>query len=250
MLGQAYVEYALAGGEYVLPLLIPVLCMRSMAEDRRNKTDMFYLSLPIKTSAVVLGKYFALLTVFALPCALIATYPVLLGMYGDVNFGGAYATILTFFLLGAALIAVCQFLSSLTDNLVVAAVLGVLGSLLLFALPVLGYILPTSAIVSFVGLLILFALGSAGIYYATRSSLASLAAAALLIVPASLLYILASEIFEGLLPSLLTLAGPFSHFENVANLSIFSIPSLVLLLSYVVFFVFLTVRSADKKRWA
>jgi ABC-2 type transport system permease protein len=159
LLGKAPdIEYALLLGEYVLPLMIPVLCMRSMAEDRRNKTDMFYLSLPMKTSAVVLGKYFALLTVFALPCAVIALYPLVLGLFGTVNFAGGYSSLLFFFLLGASLMAVCQFLSSLTDNLVVAAVLGVLGCLVLYALPILAYLLPDTALVSFIGFLVLAAL--------------------------------------------------------------------------------------------
>ena len=250
MAGQPSIEYALLGGEYVLPLLIPVLCMRSMAEDRRNKTDMFYLSLPMKTSAVVLGKYFALLTVFALPCGVIATYPLVLGAFGNVNFLGAYASLLFFFLLGAALIAVCQFLSALTDNLVVAAVLGVIGSLVLFALPILGYVLPEAAVVSFAGLLVLYALAAGITYLATRNSILTVIVAALLIIPTSVAYLLIPELFAGLLPALLVFFGPFGHFENAAAVGIFNVSSLVLLLSYALFFVVLTVRAADKKRWA
>ena len=192
--GAPFIEYALLTGEYALILLSPVLCMRSMAEDRRNKTDMFYLSLPLKTSSVVLGKYFALLSVFALPCAVIAVYPVLLGMFGDVNFAGAYSAVFFFFLLGAALIAVCQFTSALTDNLVVAAVLGAVALLVLLALPLLEAIIPAMGVLSFV--------------------------------------------------------CPFVHFEEAATYGLFNIRSLILLLSYPVFFVFLTVRTADKKRWA
>ena len=84
--GVPYLEYALLGSKYVLFLMIPILCMRSMAEDRRNKTDMFYLSLPLRTRSVVVGKYLALLTVYAIPCAVIAVYPVLLRVFGVVNF--------------------------------------------------------------------------------------------------------------------------------------------------------------------
>ena len=248
--GAPNIEYALLDSEYVLLLMIPILCMRSMAEDKRNKTDMFYLSLPMKTSAVVLGKYFALLTVYAIPCAVIAAYPVLLGMFGTVNFLGAYSALLYFFLLGAALIAVCQFLSSLTDNLVVAAVLGVLGSLVLFALPILGYLLPDTAVLSLIGFLVL-ALVVVGIaYLATRSLTVTLIAAAILIIPTVMLYILAGGAFDGLFPALLEWVAPFVHFENAANYGLFSVPSVILLLSYPVFFAFLTVRSADRKRWA
>ena len=248
--GAPYIEYAILDSEYALLLLIPVLCMRSMAEDRRNRTDMFYLSLPMKTSSVVLGKYFALLTVYALPCAVVAIYPVLLGMFGTVNFAGAYSALLFFFLLGAALIAVCQFMSALTDNLVVAAVLGVVAALVLYALPILGYVLPGDAVISFVGV-ILLALLAAGIAYGvTRSTTVTVVVAALLVIPASVCYILSANLFTGLIPSLLTWVAPFTHFENAATYGLFSIPSMILLLSYPVFFIFLTVQSADKKRWA
>ena len=198
LVGAPNIEYALLDSEYVLLLMIPILCMRSMAEDKRNKTDMFYLTLPLKTSAVVLGKYFALLTVYAIHCAVMALYPIILGMYGTVNFLGAYTALLFFFLLGAALIAVCQFLSGITDNLVVSAVLGVLGMLFLYALIILAYLLPTGWIIS--------------------------------------------DVLEWL--------SPFLHFENAATYGLLNLPSVLLLLSYPVFFLLLTVLSADKKRWA
>lgn len=251
LLGKAPdIEYALLLGEYVLPLMIPVLCMRSMAEDRRNKTDMFYLSLPMKTSAVVLGKYFALLTVFALPCAVIALYPLVLGLFGTVNFAGGYSSLLFFFLLGASLMAVCQFLSSLTDNLVVAAVLGVLGCLVLYALPILAYLLPDTALVSFIGFLVLAALAVGIAYLTTRSMTVAVVTAALLVIPLSLLYILSGASMAGTFPAVLEYAAPFLHFENASTYGWFSLSSVLLLLSYPVFFLFATVWSADRKRWA
>ena len=194
--GMPEFELTLSASQYALLLLIPILCMRSMAEDRHNKTDMFYLSLPMKTSSVVLGKYFAMLTVYAIPCVILCVYPLVLGAFGPVNYLVAYLSILLYLILGAALIAVCQFLSSLTDNLVIAAVLGVLA-----------------------------------------------------VVPLSVVYILSRGSFENLFPSLLQLLSPFAHFATFCQFGTFSVPSLILLLSYPVLFVFLTVQSADKKRW-
>lgn len=248
--GYPNIEYALLDGEYVLMLMIPILCMRSMAEDRRNKTDMFYLSLPVQTSSVVLGKYFALLTVYAIPCGVIAVYPLILSAFGEVNFLGGYISLLFFFLLGAALIAVCQFLSSLTDNLVVAAVLGVVGCLILYALPMLTYIIPDSALASFVGFVIVAVLVAGIAFLVTRNLNVTAIAGAALVVPLSALYMIFGKKFAGLFPAVLENIAPFLHFEKVSNYGLFSIPSLILLLSYPVFFVFLTVQSADKKRWA
>ena len=249
--GYPDIEYALMDSEYALLLLIPILCMRSMAEDKRNKTDMFYLSLPMPTSSVVLGKYFALLTVYAIPCAVICVYPLVLGMFGDVNFLSAYVSILFFFLLGAALIAVCQFLSSLTDNLVVAAVLGIVGCLILFALPMLTYyVLPQTALASFIGFVVVAALVAGIAYLVTRNITVTTIVGAVLIIPLSVLYMIFGKRFAGVFPAVLEYVSPFMHFDEVGTYDLFSIPSLVLLLSYAVFFVFLTVQSADKKRWA
>ncbi len=244
------IEYALFYGRYVLLVMIPVLCMRSMAEDRRNKTDMFYLSLPIKTSAVVAGKYLALLAVYAIPMAVMALYPLLLALFGTVNWGGSYTSLLFFFLIGAGMIAVCQFLSSLTDNLVVAAVLGIAVSAVLCFVPLLSSVLPDAPILSFIGLAVLAVLAAGICYLVTRSFDIAAIVAAVLIVPLSVCYILFAERFAGVLPAVLTFVSPFYHFEEISQYGVLNLSSLILLLSYPVFFVSLTVRSADKKRWA
>ena len=247
--GMPEFELTLSGSQYALLLLIPILCMRSMAEDRHNKTDMFYLSLPMKTSSVVLGKYFAMLTVYAIPCVILCLYPLLLGTFGTVNYLTAYLAILLYLILGAALIAVCQFMSSLTDNLVIAAVLGVVVSALLLFAPDLAYRLPDTAIVSFVGFVVLALLLAVVAFFATRNLNVTAITAAAVVVPLSVIYILAQEPFKGLFPATLEFVSPFAHFATFCQFGTFSVQSLILLLSYPVLFVFLTVQSADKKRW-
>lgn len=253
IMGSPNFEYALIQVEYVLLVMIPVLCMRSMAEDRRNKTDMFYLSLPLKTSSVVLGKYLALLTVYAIPCAVLCVYPLLLGLFGTVNYLSAYVSILAFFLLGAALIAVCQFMSSLTDNLVVSAVLGVAAMLVLYFLPMLGVLVSAiskTALSSFIALVVVAVAVAAVAWLVTRNLNITAITAAALIVPLSVVYIFFTEKFAGLFPSMLDAVSLFIGFENISGYAILNLGDVALFLSYTVFFVFLTVQSADKKRWA
>ena len=248
--GYPNFEYALSDSQYALMILIPILCMRSMAEDKHNKTDMFYLSLPMSTTSVVLGKYFAMLTVLAIPCAALCVYPLILGLLGEVNMAVAYLAVLQFFLLGAALIAVCQFTSSLSDNLVVAAVLGVVSTALLLFAPMLAYnVLPISPMASFIGLVVLALLLGGVAFLATRNLNVTAITCAVAVVPLCVVYILAKEAFEGLLADLLYFVSPFIHFATFCEFGTLSVPSLILLLSYPVFFVFLTVQSADKKCW-
>ena len=247
--GMPEFELTLSASQYALLLLIPILCMRSMAEDRHNKTDMFYLSLPMKTASVVLGKYFAMLTVYAIPCVILCVYPPVLGAFGPVNYLVAYLSILLYLILGAALIAVCQFLSSLTDNLVIAAVLGVLAVAVLLFAPFLSYVIPLTAIASFIGFVVLALLLAGVAFLATHNLNVTAITGAVAVVPLSVVYILSRSSFEGLFPSLLRFISPFAHFATFCQFGTFSVQSLILLLSYPVLFVFLTVQSADKKRW-
>jgi ABC-2 type transport system permease protein len=122
-IGQyASYEYALSNLMIVLLLIIPILTMRSMSEDRRAKTDMLLYSLPVSSAEVILGKYFAMIAVWGIACLGMGATPIILGMYGAVNFASAYGALLGFFLLGAALIAVCTFVSSLTESQLSAAI--------------------------------------------------------------------------------------------------------------------------------
>ena len=248
--GYPNFEYALSNSLYALMVLVPILAMRSMAEDKHNKTDMFYLSLPMQTSSVVLGKYFAMLTVLAIPCVVLGVYPPLLGLLGEVNMGMAYLALLQFFLLGAALLALCQFTSSLSENLVVVAVIGVGATAALLFLPFLaGSILPATPMVSFIGLVVLALLAGGVAFLTTRNLNVTAITCAALVVPLSVVYILAKDVFNNLLADLLYFVSPFIHFATFCEYGTLSIPSLILLLSYPVFFIFLTVQSADKKRW-
>ena len=248
--GYTQFEYALSDSQYALMVLIPILAMRSMAEDKHNKMDMFYLSLPMKTSSVVLGKYFALLTILALPCVALCIYPPLLSLMGEVHMGMAYLSLLQFFLLGAALLAVCQFTSSLSDNLVVAAVLGVAASALLLFVPLLiNRVFPATAMASFIGLVVLALLLACVAFLVTRNLTVAVITCAAGVLPLSVLYILIRDIFAGLLPTVVYSVSPFVHFATFCNYGTLSIPSLLLYLSYPVLFIFLTVQSADKKRW-
>ena len=248
--GYTQFEVAMYDSQYALLVLIPILAMRSMAEDKHNKTDMFYLSLPMKTSSVVLGKYLALLAVFALPCGVLCIYPPFLKILGDLHLGMAYLSIFHFFLLGAALLAVCQFTSSLSDNLVVAAVLGVAADAVLFFAPMLAYgIIPDTPMASFIGLIVLVLLAGGVAFLVTRNLNVTAITCAVGVVPLSIVYIFAKPVFGGILSDILNYASPFTHFSAFCNYGTLSIPSILLMLSYPVFFVFLTVLSADKKRW-
>lgn len=102
---------------------IPVLTMRLMSEDRRQKVDQALLTAPVKLSGIVLGKFFAALAVFALGFAPTVIFEIVIASYVSVNLFSYLYALFGMILLGAALIAIGMFLSSLTESAVIAAIL-------------------------------------------------------------------------------------------------------------------------------
>lgn len=114
-------EYVLSFVSLVFVVIIPVLTMRVIAEERKQKTDQLLYSLPITTTQVVIGKYLALLVIYLIPLCIVSVYPSIFAQYGEVYLLTSYGSILAFFVMGAALIAIGTFISSLTENQGLAA---------------------------------------------------------------------------------------------------------------------------------
>jgi ABC-2 type transport system permease protein len=102
---------------------VSILSMRVISEERHQHTDQLLYSLPTTMTKVVLGKYLAMLTVMALPIAVMAVYPIILHAYGTTNLLETYGNLFAFLLLCASLLSVGIFISSLTENQIVAIVL-------------------------------------------------------------------------------------------------------------------------------
>lgn len=123
LMGYPNISYVLQSVIFVFLMLMPVLTMRVLAEERRLKTDQMILTAPVSVGGIVAGKYLALLTVFAVPVLLIGAVPFIVSFFGNFQMGISYTALLGFFLYGALGLAVGLFLSSLTESIVIAAVL-------------------------------------------------------------------------------------------------------------------------------
>ena len=129
---------------FVFLLVVPVLTMRVLAEERRQKTDQLLITAPVSVAKIVLGKFFALLTVYLIPIGVICIYTLIMRIFGKISFAQNYTAILGFFLLGAANIAVGLFISSLTENTIIAAVLTFVVMFLSYIMSGLESFLPSS----------------------------------------------------------------------------------------------------------
>ena len=129
--------YTLYRTIFVLLLYIPVLTMRSFAEERHSRTDQLLLTSPVSVGGIVLGKYFALCVIFALPCLVDAGMILVLKALGATGTStlANFSALLCYYLMGCAAIAIGVFLSSLTENQIIAAVSGVAALLLAYMMP-------------------------------------------------------------------------------------------------------------------
>jgi len=134
MNGYPYFSYAVSAVAFVFLVSVPILTMKVLAEERRSKTDQLILTAPISVTKIVVGKFFALLTIFLIPVVIICAYPLILAQFGTVPLSEAYLSILAYFLYGMTAIAIGLFISSVTESQVIAAVLG-------FAILFVGYMM-------------------------------------------------------------------------------------------------------------
>ena len=229
---------------------IPILTMRSMADERHTKTDQLLLTAPVSVTAVVLGKYFAMLTVFAVPVAIACLCPLIIALNGTAFLLADYGAILAFFLLGAAEIAVGLLISSLTESQIIAAV-GTFGLLLLLYLwdGLVGF-LPSTAEGSLIGLFVVLILLC---FLINALSDNWKVTAGVLVVGAAVIaafYLRDSSAFANLLPDVLGKFSLLSAFDSFSTDHVFDVPGVLLYVSISALLVFLTVQVIQKRRWS
>ncbi len=241
-------EFVLGFSMEVLVVIVPILTMRIIAEERKQKTDQLLYSLPISTTDVIIGKYLALLVVFLIPMGIVALYPMMFSQYGDVYLLTSYGSILAFLVLGAALIAIGMFISSLTENQGFAAGIGIAVLFFnYFSVTLSEYISATAAGSMIVFMLLACAVGLLIRSLTKSSTLAYAVSLAGICVILAVSYIDAG-LFEGLLPKIMTRLSLFERFQVFIN-GVFDMTGIFYYLSVIVLFLFLSVQSLEKRRY-
>ena len=241
-------EYVLNFVSLVLAIIVPILTMRVIAEERKQKTDQLLYSLPITTSQVVIGKFAALLVVYLIPLLLICIYPYVFSQYGDVYLLTSYGSILAFFVMGAALMAVGMFISSLTEKQGFAAGIGVSVILLNYYSVSLAEYVSSTAMGSLIALGVLAMLLGIVIIHLTHNENLGWGISLVLVLAMCVTYHFDSTKFEGLLPDIMTKLSLFERF-NTFVYGVFDLSAITYFITVIVFFLFLTVQSLEKRRY-
>lgn len=240
-------EYALGTFCIGFVALVPILTMRVMAEEKKQKTDQLLSLLPITGADIVLGKYFAMAVVFIAPMLVACVYPFIFSLYGDVYLPTSYGALFAFICLGLALIAIGMFISSLTESQGMAAGICVVVMLFCYySADLADYI--SSAAFNAAALLVLSALLALLVRRLTRSDVAGLIILVLCVAAVAITWFVSPDSLQTLLPDLMSKLSLFERFYTFVN-GVFDVTAIIYYASVAVFFLFLCVQSWEKKRY-
>lgn len=121
--GYPYISYDLKGIAFIMMIAVPILTMRSLSDERKSKTDQLMLTSPVSVGKIVAGKYLAMAAVFTLDIIIFALSPLVLSIFGTVALGECYVELVGFWLYGCACIAVGLFISSISESVIISAIL-------------------------------------------------------------------------------------------------------------------------------
>ena len=194
--GSPAISKILSSMSTVIFFLLPVITMRTMSEDKRQKIDQILLTSPVKLSSIVLGKFFAALAVFAIGFAPTLIFEIIFAAFVSVNIFSYLYSLLGIMLLGGTLIAIGIFISSLTESTVVSAIITFLINIVLILITLFTSIIQNETIVKII--------------------------------------------------SAISFTNVFQSFSD----TVFSIADIIYFLSFIAAFLFLSVRSLEKRRWS
>lgn len=241
--------YTLSAITFVFLIITPVLTMRILAEEKKNKTDQLLLTSPVPVWKIVLGKYLGMVTIYLIPVLIAGLYPFILSKYGTVSYSMAFTAIIGFFFLGCANLSIGLFLSSITESQVIAAVLTFAALFCSFMMNGIESFFSQTAITSMMAFLVLAVVAAVFVYQMTKDNLLTGITGIVLAGIVLIVYFVKSSLYEGAIQKLLDLLAVTNHFDNFVG-GILDLTGIVYMLSVICIFVFLTIQSIQKRRWS
>ena len=234
---------------FVFLIITPILTMRILAEEKRNKTDQLLFTSPVPIWKIVFGKNLGMVTIYLIPVVITLFYPLILAKYGTVSYPMTLTAIVGFFFLGCANIAVGLFLSSITESQVIAAVLTFVVLFCSFVMNGIESFFSQTAMASMLAFAVLAVLIAMVVYQMTKDNILTGITGVVLLGAVVIIYIVKSSLYEGAIQKLLDLLAIANHFDNFVG-GILDFSGIVYMLSVICIFIFLTVQSIQKRRWS
>lgn len=249
--GNAVFSTSLNGVSFIFFIIMPILTMRIMAEEKKQKTDQLLYTAPVKITSIVFGKFFAMLMLLAIPIVLFMAYPMIMTMYGKSSASMAtdYIAILGFFLFGALYLAVGLFISTITESQVIAAVLTFIVLILSYFIGAFLVLIPGTAEASLIGFSAVVILAGVILYYLSKNVILAGVTACVLEILLVVLYFVQPVWFEGGFAAVFGVFDCQSVVQKLYN-GVLDMNSVLYFVSGCGIFIFLTVQAIQKKRYS
>lgn len=231
-------------------MLFSLLTMRSLPEERKEKIDQLLYTSPVSVVKIVSGKYLAMCSVWFLTVLILATCPLIIKHFGYALLATDYALLFAYFLLGCAMIAVCMFISSLTESQLIAAIVSLVAIFVLAFARMISNYFSTDAYVSLLAFVVFAAIFGLISAILSKNSFFGFMIGFILAVIALVTYIIKRSLFEGALQKLLKKIALSDYLESIVANYMFDIKVIVLYISIIVLFLFFTVQTIQKRRYS
>ncbi len=248
--GMPYFGYTLYGCEFIFMIFAPIISMRSMAEERKAKTDQLLLTSPVSVPKIVLGKYFAMISILAIALIPFLPVPIILIAAGEGSFLIYYSTMLAFFLIGCVYIGIGMLISSLTESQIISAVGTFVIILVIRLWPALLQFIPASATSSMIGFIIILTLLCIILYYMIKNIIIPVAIEVVGVATIVIFYLINENAFDSGLVTFLSQFDVVTIIANFGNNYIFDVSGLILYISLSALLVFITIQMMQKRRWS
>ena len=247
--GYSYIGYALSSVNLIFVLLVPMVTMRIMAEEKRQKTDQLLLTAPISIWKIVMGKYLAMVTLTGIAMVLISVYPLVLAQFGVVNFSMSYMAILGLFLVSCAYLAIGLFISSITDSQAFAAVMTFIVVLITTLADGIANLIPGTAKAAWITYSVIWFLIAVWMWRAMKNATVALVVFAIGEAVLSAVYLLKGTLLEGTVAKVLGSLSIMSVYDQTVS-GVFELRMPVYYLSIAFVFCFLTYQNIRKRRYS
>ena len=248
-LGSPQFQYVVNYVQLVFFLAIPVLTMRSIADERYQKTDQLLFSLPMKISKIVIGKYLAMVTILAVPTLIMCFVPPIISLYGKISFFTAYSSLFGFFILGCALLAIGLFISSVSGSQVIAAIISFFVMLFIMMMSMISSLIPTSAEASLAAIAVIILIFAVVLYVMTKSYPIAIITGGALGSGLAVFFILSKSSFEGLFGKIVSALSLYDRCYTFYD-GIFDLKTVIYYFGIIAIFLFLTTQAVEKRRWS
>ena len=246
---MAVFGYVISSVGFMLFIIVPILTMKTFADEEKLKTEQLLFSSAVSLWDIVIGKFLAAFAVFSLTVLEMCIFPLIIGKYGTPSYAMAYSTIFAYWLLGGLLIAIGMLISSLTDNSITAAVIGFMVMIVMYMFSSVADMFSTDSYVSLIAMIVMVAFVAIIISRLSADKKIPIVAAAVAVIVLVITYCINQDVFSGLIINVilnLSFFDDLSYFINGA----FDGSIIFKYISVTILFLFLTVKSLQKRRWS